>query len=71
MRIDRNYVKEKILETTNEAKIIDATKKIQQMHGIPWYVIYNFTRQAVPNEETLLKIIEKLKLDTHKLFVVD
>lgn len=71
MRINRNYIKEKILKTSNEIKIIDATKKIQKMYGIPWYVLYNFSRQSIPNEETLLKIIEKLELDTNRLFTVD
>lgn len=71
MYINRKYLKDKILEVSQEKNIIDATKKIQHMYGIQYYILYNFTRKSVPKEETLLKIIKYLSLDTHKLFVID
>ena len=71
MYVNRKYLKDKILEVSQEKNIIDATKKIQQMYGIQYYVLYDFTRKSVPKEETLLKTIKHLGLDTHKLFVID
>ncbi|WP_346892655.1 hypothetical protein [Clostridium sp. UBA871] len=71
MYIDRQYLKNTVLKVSQEKNIINATKKIQQMCGVPWYVIYDFTRKATPNEESLLKIIKCLNIDTVKLFVIN
>ncbi|GEM_PF-2435763 len=66
--INRKYLKEKIKEHTGETKIMFACKKLSQECGIDYSTIYRFTKFTIPNEESLIKILEVLKLDINTLF---
>ncbi len=70
MYIDRQYIKNTILSISQENNIIEATKKLEKIYGVPWYTLYNFTRNSIPTEKNLLKIIKCLNIDANKLFVV-
>lgn len=68
--INREYIKNVIHDITKEKSILTGCKKIQELYGIPYYIIYNFTRNSLPGEYNLLKIIKSLNLDLSQLFLL-
>ena len=68
--IDRNYLKNVICEISNCSSVLSGCKKIQNIYGIPYYILYNFTKSCLPEEKNLLLIIKYLNLDLNKLFVI-
>ncbi|GEP66348.1 hypothetical protein CBE01nite_41160 [Clostridium beijerinckii] len=66
--INREYIRQSIINHTGDKRIRSACLKVSEQTGIPDYVVYSFARCSLPREKDLVLLIKTLKLDTKKMF---